>query len=307
MPQVASRPKSRLASSPTASATKAQVICGLELAVGAVVEHRTGGLDGGGGVGEVVAEHLVDVGPAARLAGSRRPAWTTRRASSTASAAAVRSAATMAGRLVMAWSRPPSAKSFVVEGRLRQSVGVARHLTTDELTAALDHLRDALADVGRVELVVRRPSLGEREVLDEGALDLEEGLVGDNWTTRGSGRTADGSSPSRHAAQRDQRATVEPGRGRSATGERWPATSSTSTSTCSEDNLSPGTRPALGSAVIEVTEQPHTGCAKFVERFGRDAMRFVNSEVGRQLRLRGLNAKVVVAGTVRPGDEIRKV
>ena len=75
----------------------------------------------------------------------------------------------------------------------------------------------------------------------------------------------------------------------------------------SEANLPPGTRLALGTAVIEVTPEPHRGCAKFVERFGRDAMRFVNSPIGRELRLRGLNARVVVPGTVRPGDEIRKV
>jgi MOSC domain-containing protein YiiM len=75
----------------------------------------------------------------------------------------------------------------------------------------------------------------------------------------------------------------------------------------SEANLPHGTQLTLGSAVIQVTDQPHTGCAQFVERFGRDAMRFVNSPIGRQLRLRGLNAKVVVGGTVSPGDQIWKV
>ena len=75
----------------------------------------------------------------------------------------------------------------------------------------------------------------------------------------------------------------------------------------SEANLPPGTRLAVGSAVIEVTPEPHRGCPKFVARFGREAMRFVNSPVGSALRLRGLNAKVVEAGTVRPGDEIRKL
>ena len=205
----------------------------------------------------------------------------------------------------MAWSRPPSAKSFVVEGRLRQSVGVARHLTTDELTAALDHLRDAPADVGRVELVVRRPSLGEREVLDEGALDPEEGLVGDTWKTRGSGRTADGSAhPDMQLnvinARLSSLVAVDPDR-RALAGDQLHVDLD-----LSEDNLPPGTQLALGSAVIEVTDQPHTGCAKFVERFGGDAMRFVNSPVGRALRLRGLNARVVQAGTVRPGDQISK-
>jgi MOSC domain-containing protein YiiM len=75
----------------------------------------------------------------------------------------------------------------------------------------------------------------------------------------------------------------------------------------SEQNLPPWTRLAIGSAVIEVTDQPHTGCAKFVERFGLDAMKFVNSPAGRSLRLRGLNARVVMPGTIRTGDAVRKL
>jgi MOSC domain-containing protein YiiM len=72
----------------------------------------------------------------------------------------------------------------------------------------------------------------------------------------------------------------------------------------SHDNLPPGTRLALGPAVIEITDQPHRGCAKFSQRFGHDALRFVNSPVGVSLRLRGVNARVVLAGTVRRGQAI---
>jgi MOSC domain-containing protein YiiM len=75
----------------------------------------------------------------------------------------------------------------------------------------------------------------------------------------------------------------------------------------SQANLPAGTRLALGEAVIEVTEPPHTGCAKFTQRFGRDAIRLVNSPAGRDLRLRGLCARVVVPGTVRAGDPVRKL
>lgn len=75
----------------------------------------------------------------------------------------------------------------------------------------------------------------------------------------------------------------------------------------SADNLPPGTRVTLGSAVIEVTEQPHTGCGKFAARFGTDAVKFVNSPEGKKLRLRGLNAKVVVPGVVRVGDVATKL
>ena len=72
-------------------------------------------------------------------------------------------------------------------------------------------------------------------------------------------------------------------------------------------NLPPGTRLQIGEAVLEVTEQLHTGCGKFVERFGLDAMKWVNSPEGRELNLRGIYAKVVTPGRIRPGDTITKV
>ncbi len=75
----------------------------------------------------------------------------------------------------------------------------------------------------------------------------------------------------------------------------------------SVDNLPPGTLLALGSAQIEVTAQPHTGCDKFAARFGREAAKWVNSSTGRPLRLRGLNARVVQPGAIRVGDSVRKL
>ncbi len=190
-------------------------------------------------------------------------------------------------------------------GKLVHARGVDHRMTAD-LEAALAHIRKAPADVGVVDLVVRRPTTGERDVLAEGLLDPDEGLVGDNWRTRGSTRTDDGSAhPDMQLnvinARLSRFVAVDPER-RALAGDQLHLDLD-----LSEDNLPPGTRLALGSAVIEVTEIPHMGCAKFVERFGRDAMRFVNSPTGRQLRLRGLNARVVEAGTVRPGDEVRKL
>ncbi len=180
------------------------------------------------------------------------------------------------------------------------------HRTTDELEAALHDIRQAPADDGLVDMVVRRPSEGEREVLAEGTLDLAQGLVGDNWQTRGNRHTPDGSADPLMQlnvinARLSRFVAIDPER-RALAGDQLHLDLD-----LSEANLPPGTRLALGSAVIEVTAKPHTGCAKFVERFGRDAMRFVNSPTGRQLRLRGLNARVVVAGIVRPGDAVRKV
>jgi hypothetical protein len=180
------------------------------------------------------------------------------------------------------------------------------HRTTDDLEAALDHIQAAPADLGRVDLVVRRPAEGEREVLAAGELDPAHGLVGDNWAQRRSSRTDDGSAhPDMQLNVINARlatyVAVDPER-RALAGDQLHLDLDLSVA-----NLPPGTQLALGTAVIEVTEIPHTGCAKFVERFGRDAMRFVNSPRGRELRLRGLNAKVVVPGVVRPGDEVRKV
>ncbi|MGH9275621.1 MAG: MOSC domain-containing protein [Acidimicrobiales bacterium] len=180
------------------------------------------------------------------------------------------------------------------------------HRTTEELEAALDDFRGAPSTLGTVDLVVARPATDERVVLAEGALDLVEGLVGDNWGARGSRMTADGAAhPEMQLnvinARVSRFVAVDPER-RVLAGDQLHVDLD-----LSEENLPAGTRLALGTAVIEVTEQPHLGCAKFVERFGRDAMRFVNSPLGRQLRLRGLNAKVVVAGTVRPGDEIHRL
>ena len=180
------------------------------------------------------------------------------------------------------------------------------HRTSEELEAALDDFRSAPTTVGSVDLVVARPAEDERVVLAEGELDLIDGLVGDNWSTRGSKMTADGTAhPEMQLNVMNARVSrfvaVDPER-RLLAGDQLHIDFD-----LSEENLPPGSRLALGSAVIEVTAKPHLGCVKFVERFGKDAMRFVNSPLGRQLRLRGLNARVVVAGTVHPGDEVRKL
>jgi hypothetical protein len=180
------------------------------------------------------------------------------------------------------------------------------HLTTAQLEAGLDHLRGSPTDDGTVELIVRRPAIDEREVLEEGHLDLAVGLVGDTWNRRGSRHTDDGSPhPDMQLNVTNARCIALLAR----TADRWSLAGDQLyvELDLSVDNLPPGTRLALGTAVIEVTERPHRGCAKFTQRFGLDAFHFVNSDVGRALRLRGLNAKVVVAGTVRRGDTIGKL
>ena len=181
-----------------------------------------------------------------------------------------------------------------------------KHLTMAELEAGLAEIRRSPQDEGVLEMIVRRPRIDEREVLAEGELDLSEGLVGDNWKTRGSSLTADGSAhPDTQLNVMNARAIALMAQNKA----RWSLAGDQlfMDLDLSAENLPPGTRLAVGPAVIEVTAQPHTGCKKFMARFGLDAMKFVNSPMGKQLRLRGINARVVQPGLVRVGDVVKKI
>ncbi len=184
-------------------------------------------------------------------------------------------------------------------------VGV-KHLTMEELEAGLDEIRRSPVDEGVLNLIVRRPALEEREVLEEGELHTVEGLVGDSWSSRGSSRTADGSShPEMQLNVMNSRVIALLAQDK----ERWPLAGDQLfiDMDLSAENLPAGTRLTLGSAVIEVTAQPHTGCKKFVARFGLDAMKFVNSPLGKELHLRGINARVIQPGVIRVGCVVRKI
>ncbi len=181
-----------------------------------------------------------------------------------------------------------------------------QHLTTEQLHAGLAHIEGAPKDNGTLEMVIRRPAVGEREVLDVGELSVTEGVVGDNWKDRPSSRSEDG------LAHPDMQLNVMNARVTdlvAQTRDRWPLAGDQLyvDFDLSEANVPPGTKLAMGTAVIEVTDQPHTGCAKFTQRFGLDAHRFVNNKETSHLHLRGINAKVVQAGHIRPGDTVTKV
>jgi hypothetical protein len=168
----------------------------------------------------------------------------------------------------------------------------------------LDGVRAAPADNGRVELIVRRPEVDAREVLEEATLEAGRGLVGDNWVTK----------PSLATGAPDPRAELTVMSARSAAmvagdPERWPLAGDQLFVDLdpSYRNIPPGTRLQIGEAVIEVSEEPHRGCGKFSSRFGVDALKLVNSAVGRELNLRGINARIVSGGVVRRGDAIVRV
>ena len=181
-----------------------------------------------------------------------------------------------------------------------------KHLMMTELEAGLPQIQQSPQDGGVLEMIVRRPSHDERELLEEGNLDLTVGLVGDNWQTRGSKKTPDGSAhPEMQLTLMNSRAAALVAQSRA----RWPLAGDQLyvDLDLSEANVPPGTQLAIGTAIVEVTAMPHTGCKKFVARFGMDAVKFVNSVAGKQLHLRGINAKIIQSGTIRQGDTITKV
>jgi MOSC domain-containing protein YiiM len=179
------------------------------------------------------------------------------------------------------------------------------HLTMTQLEAALDHILESPKDNGVVDLIVRRPRVDQREVVAEAQLDVKDGLVGDSWMYRGSSKTADGGPhPEMQITIMNSRVVDVVAQAK----ERWPLAGDQFfiEMDLSKANLPAGSRIAIGSAIIEVTEPPHLGCQKFVARFGADAMKFVNSAVGRELCMRGVHARVVQGGVVRAGDIARK-
>ena len=181
------------------------------------------------------------------------------------------------------------------------------HRTTAELEAHEDHLRAAPAQAGTLELVVRRPAVGEREILEECRLDEAGGLVGDNWLERA---TSIAIAEGRHLQAQINVMSARMVKFLAATIDEQALAGDQLflDLDISFANLPAGSRVAIGDeAVIEITKKPHNGCAKFMARFGDDATAFVNSPVGKELRLRGLNARVVAGGVIRPGDKVHKL
>lgn len=186
------------------------------------------------------------------------------------------------------------------------SSDTALHRSTAELQAALPRIREAPADSGTIELIVRRPAEDAREVLDEAEINDAEGIAGDTWNQRGSPTSPDG------GPHPDAQITIMSARAAAAVigpVERWPLAGDQiyADLDISHETLAAGTRLSIGEAIVEVTAKPHRGCAKYAARFGRDALRFVNTGEGQALRMRGVNCRVIQPGTVRTGDAITRL
>ena len=174
------------------------------------------------------------------------------------------------------------------------------YLSQAELQAGMEYIRESPKNVGIVKMIVRRPSVDERDIVSEAELSLTQGLVGDNWKSRGSSPHIEAQITLMNArtiallAQDESRWSLA--------GDQFYVDFD-----LSEDNIPPGTRLAIGTAVIEVSAKPHTGCNKFSARFGAEALKLVNSPEGKQLHLRGINTRVIQPGVVQAGDVIKKL
>lgn len=177
------------------------------------------------------------------------------------------------------------------------------HRTTAELEARTEGILAAPKDAGPVEMIVRRPDHDQREQVEAAELTSDHGLVGDNWSQR----IDENGEPSWKAQLTLMNARVVDAMTDSR--DQWPLAGDQIyvDMDISVDNLPAGSRIKVGEAVVEISEVPHTGCAKFASRFGKEALRFANVGVGKEGRFRGVNAFVVENGTVTVGDKVTKL
>ena len=185
-------------------------------------------------------------------------------------------------------------------------MSVVVHRTAEEVQAGLENILGSPKESGSIDMIVRRPQVNEREVLQKGELDTSKSLIGDNWLQKGYRKTADGSAhPNMQINLMNTRVISLVAGDR----QHWPLAGDQFfvDMDLSDENRPTGTRLYIGTATLEITSEPHLGCKKFAERFGLEAMKFVNSGLGKKLNLRGINAKVVKPGSVNTGEVIRKL
>jgi hypothetical protein len=209
------------------------------------------------------------------------------------------------------FSEEPTSRRKLVMSTIKQSVAekfaehVSHHRPLAEIERAATDMGPSPTEAGIVEMIVCRPAIDERLVLDNGVLDTRHGLLGDGWETRGDSTPDGRADPLRQITVMNSRVLA------SIAGERdrWQLAGDQLIVDLdlSIDALPAGTRLQIGEAVAEVTEPPHTGCSKFAGRFGADALAWANGPGGRLQRRRGMHVRVVESGTIRQGDTIRKI
>lgn len=172
------------------------------------------------------------------------------------------------------------------------------HLSLRELRAAWQDLPAQSADQGRLALICQRRPDGGRDTPDEARLTRAEGLVGDGWSRRPPRDPEAQIAVINHALAQ----LLANGQPVTHSGDNlyvdldlaaahWPT----------------GCRLQVGEAVVMVSPKPHNGCAKFHDRFGADALRFVQDSATRSRNLRGIYWQVVEDGRIWQGAPIRRL
>ncbi len=183
---------------------------------------------------------------------------------------------------------------------------MADHLTRAELQAGLPHILASPADDGVLEAIVVRPASGLREEPQSCDISAAGGVRGDHWAQGCWLSTDDGDPhPDVQICIMNARCIAHIAGSR----ERWALAGDNLfvDFDIRPENLPPGQRLRIGTAVIEITAVKHAACKSFVERYGQSAAVFVNARKGMSLRLRGVYARVIEDGRVTVGDRVVKV
>lgn len=181
-----------------------------------------------------------------------------------------------------------------------------KQLPISELELGVDEIKASPKDNGILEMIVRRPETETREIIDSGEINLDNGLEGDNWKPRGSSSMPDGSADPEAQITLMSTRVIQLLSGDKENWQ-WAGDQLYIDMDLSIDNLPPGSRIQIGSAILEISAKPHTGCKKFSGRFGIEALEFISTPLGKALRMRGVNAKVVQAGQIKVGDVVKKL
>lgn len=180
------------------------------------------------------------------------------------------------------------------------------HPTVETLETGLEIIRNSPQDNGTLEMIVVRPAKNQRSTLQECELSLKRGVEGDHWAN-GCWKSLPDGSP-----DPDVQVTIMNSRCLkliSASSSQWPLAGDNLIvdMDLSVQNLQPGQKLSIGSAILEITSVPHTGCNNFKERFGIDSLKFISSKIGKELRLRGIYARIIRDGHIKVGDRLKKI